>query len=368
MIRVPHSRALALVAAVLLAALPSFAQHRPMDVPDVTTAKSPTRSHLLLKDGSYQVVLDYKVVGSIVRYRSAERNGASEDIPLSLVDLPATQKWARDHAPGGAATASDAQRPVLSAELAREEADRAARTPEIALDLRLPDDDSVLVLDTFRGTPELVPLPQQGSDLNKETAHAVLKMAVNPSSSPHRLFEIPSGRADIQVHVPDPVFYIRLGKADDGGSGGAFIVDTGQHPQAGRDVPAGSSAASDYVLERLDARSDSRIVDSFRIAWLSDRRDSRDPKDLRNGQAGARPQPDVIELRAEPLPGGHWLRLTPRAPLDFGEYALIEVLNNREVNANVWDFGVHSAAPENVEALHPEPRRPANLERRRTNP
>lgn len=337
----------------LLVSSAAHAQHRPMDVPDVVFPSTPARTRLILKDGSYQLVLDYKVSGSLVRYRSAERNGSTEEIPLALVDLPATQKWARDHAPGGAASSQSKDRPVLSPELAREEADRAARTPEVAPDLRLPEEDSVLVLDTFRGTPELVPLPQQGSDLNKETAHAVQKMAINPASSPHRLFEVPTASADVQIHVPDPVFYVRLGKDDEGGDpGGAFIVTGAGHPQAGRDVPTGSDERSDYVIERLDARKDSRIVDSFRIAWVG-------------GGKGARPQPDIIELVATPLPGGHWLKLTPKVPLDFGEYALLEVLNDREINASVWDFGVHSAAPENVEALRPEPKRPVTLERRR---
>jgi len=336
---------------LLLGAVHAYAQRRVMDVPDAVYPNAPVRMRLILKDGSYQLVLDYKVVGSVVRYRSAERNGASEDVPLALVDLAATQKWAHDHTPAAVAEAAQ-QRSVLSPELAREEAERAARTPEVAPDLRLPEEDSILVLDTFRGTPELVPLPQQGTDLNRETAHTVQKLAINPASSPHRLLDIPGNKSDIQVHVPDPVFYVRLGKDDsDADTGGAFIVDTTDHPSIGREVPAGSAESSGYVIERLDPRMDSRVLDSFRIAWLA-------------GQPGSRAQPDIIEFKEEPLPGGHWLKLTPRAPLDFGEYALVEVLNGREVNASIWDFGVHSAAPENVEAIHPEPRRPASLERR----
>ena len=318
-----------------------------MDVPDVVTPNAAARQRLILKDGSYQLVLDYKVVGNVVRYRSAERNGELEDIPLNLVDLPATKKWAQDHT-SAARTAA----PVLSPELAREEADRALRTPEIAPDLRLPEEDSLLALDTFRGTPELVPVPQQASDLNKETAHAVVTTAMNPASSPHRLITVPGPTADIQLHVPDPVFYVRLGKQDEGESTGrAFVVDTGG-TQPGREVPAGSAETSDYVIERLDPRQDSRLLESFRIAELED-----GPRH--------RAQPDMVELKEETLPGGHWLKLTPRVPLDFGEYALIEILNGREINGAVWDFGVHSAAPENVEAQRPEPRKPAALERRK---
>jgi len=113
------------------------------------------RTRLILKDGSYQLVLGYKVIGNVVRYRSAERNDETEDVPLSLVDLPATERWQSDHA-----RAQSNTRPVLSPELEREEAARRALTPEVAPDLHLPEEDSVLALDTYRGTPELVPVPQ----------------------------------------------------------------------------------------------------------------------------------------------------------------------------------------------------------------
>jgi hypothetical protein len=41
------------------------------------------------------------------------------------------------------------------------------------------------------------------------------------------------------------------------------------------------------------------------------------------------------------------------------------VLGPNTVNLDVWDFGVHSDAPENVEAIHPEEKRAPSLERRR---
>ncbi|HEX4154276.1 MAG TPA: hypothetical protein VHY48_01565 [Acidobacteriaceae bacterium] len=346
-----------LVAAILCALLSCSAraqqqqqqQHRPMDVPDNTATSAPERTRLILKDGTYQLMLSYKVVGNVVRFRSAERNGEVEDIPLSLVDLPATERWKREHTPGAQSSAQQA--PVLSPELAKEEAERAALTPEIAPDLRLPEEDSVLVLDTFRAAPELVPLAQPGSDLNKETAHGVLKGPVNPLSSPHRLVDIPRERADIQLHVSDPVFFVRIATPADNtavDSGGpAFTVDT--HGASGRATPSGGSADSIYVIERVDVRTDLRRVDSFRLGLLG----------------SGRSQPDIIETRADLLSGGRWLKLSPLQPLEFGEYALIEVLDPGAVNLDVWDFGVHSDAPENAEAIHPEPQRPPTLERRR---
>lgn len=319
---------------------------RPLLPPDAPEAQpEPARARLYLKDGNYQLVLSYKVTGKVVRYISAERNAAPEEIPLEMVDLPRTKQWARDHQPG--ATPDDQRGPVLSPELAKAEAARAARTPEVAPGLKLPEEDSVLVLDTFEGQPELIPLPQQGSDLNRETAHAVLKGPVNPASMAHRILDLPGHTADVQLHVEDPVFYVRIGVDEEGDPGaGGFVVDT--HGASGRATPAGGSADSAYVLERLDPRSDARVVDSFRIALLDT----------------GHKQPDVIELKGELLPGGRWLKLTPKEPLEFGEYALIEVLSDRDVNLNVWDFGVHSAAKENIEALRPEKRRPVQLEHR----
>jgi hypothetical protein len=321
-----------------------------MDVPSPTqNPNEPTRTRLILKDGNYQLVYSYKIVGDVVHYRSAERDGEEEEIPLALVDIPATEKWKKDHEPG-ANPAESTQTPVISPELAKEEAARAALTPEVAPDLRLPEEDSVLALDTFRGTPELVPMPQSASDLNKETAHAVQKGAINPASSPHRITDIPRERADVQLHVPDPVFYVRVngGNNDEiASTGPVFTVNT--HGASGRATPSGGDPNDGYVVERVDVRSDMRVVDSLRIAWLG------------TGRA----QRDVVEMKAEPLPGGHWMKLTPLQPLDFGEYALIEILGPNDVNLDVWDFGVHSDAPENVEAVHPELKRAPSLEHRR---
>jgi hypothetical protein len=342
--------AAALLAASLAASTLAQQPRRPLDIPDTTQAPVSGRTRLVLKDGSYQIVFSYKVIGDVVEYRSAERDGATEQIPLRLVDLPATERWYRQHVEGQA-PADGPERPVLSPELAKAEADRAALTPEIAPNLRLPEELSVLALDTFEGTPELVPLVQEGSDLNKETAHATRKLALNPAAAPHRILEIPGIKSEIQLHVAQPVWYVRIGSDASEAQGGSFTVDThgaGNDSRSARPTPGGGDARSGYVVERLDPRLDTRILDSFRIALLDT----------------GRPQPDVIELRQEPLPGGHWLRLTPLVPLDFGEYALVEVLSGHELNLDVWDFGIHSAAKENAEAIRPEAPRKIELKGR----
>lgn len=339
--RMGYSILALLVAMIVVPPLP--AQHKPLDAQDPAATVVYQRTRLILKDGSYQTVLSYQVNGSVVEYRSAERNGELEEIPLRLVDMAATLAWYHQHVEGIPAQQND--RAVLSPELAREEADRAAYTPEVAPNLRLPQELSVVVMDTFEGTPELVPVPQYNTDLNPETAHAVLKQAINPHSSPHQILQIQRPQADVQLHVPDPVFFVRVGK-DLPDAGGGFTVDT--HGASERETPSGGDIGSAYVIERLDALQYSRVLDSFKIDWLNSNH----------------PQPDIIETREQDLPGGHWLKLTPTQPLDFGEYALVEVVSGHEVNLDVWDFGVHSAAKENVEAIRPETRRPATLNHR----
>jgi hypothetical protein len=74
---------------------------------------------------------------------------------------------------------------------------------------------------------------------------------------------------------------------------------------------------------------------------------------------------DIIEAATQMLPGGHWMKVTPKQPLEFGEYALMEVISDKEVNLGVWDFGVHPTAPENRDVILPEPKRPLTLSPRK---
>ena len=60
----------------------------------------PHRTRLILKDGSYQIVMSYTVKGNVVSYVSAER-GETEQLPNDLVDWDATHKWEREHAGDG---------------------------------------------------------------------------------------------------------------------------------------------------------------------------------------------------------------------------------------------------------------------------
>src|SRR5580698_3894205 len=323
-----------------------YAQHTTALQPSDT---APHRTRLFLKDGSYQIIMSYRIVGNIVRYVSAERGGAEEEIPLSLVDLDATQRWEKQHAqPGPVDPNNPAPPPAIDPELLKEEADRASLTPEVAKDLRLPEEDSTLALDTFHGTPELVPLAQTDSDLNRNTAHNLLKATVNPLSAAHEIVTLKGEASPVQLHVKDPVLYLRIGDESVGNTAGTpLTVDTHGATSHLPNDPDGGSSNSRYVVVRADVRKGIRIVYSIRIPLLG------------TGQR----QEDVVETTSELLPGGHWLKITPKEPLDFGEFALMEVISDKIVNASVWDFGIHPVAAENRDIIKPAPRRGTGLER-----
>lgn len=345
--------AVALFVCAIPVGLAQATHQKPLPQTAPASDTAPHRTRLILKDGSYQIVMSYRVVGNVVHYISAERGGEEEEVPASLVDFAATRRWEQEHATPSGDSASPTQAPPIDPQLLKEEADRAALTPEVAKDLRLPEEYDTLILDTYQGTPELVPLPQNDSDLNRNTAHNILRAAINPLSAAHQIVTLKGESSDVQVHVAKPVLYLRIGdEAVAPTAGTPFTVDTHGATSAAKGGPGGGSPDSRYVVVRADVRKGQRVIASFQINLLG------------SGHL----QQDVVETTTEPLPGGHWMKITPTQPLDFGEYALMEVISSTAVNLSVWDFGVHPVAPENRDAIKPEPKRPVTLEHRRSSP
>lgn len=307
------------------------------------------RTRLYLKDGSYQVVLSYRVSGQLVVYRSAERAGQQEEIPVSLTDLDRTKQWETQHGPNATSSA-----PVLDPELAKEEALRATRVPEVAPNLHLPERESTLVLDNFRDVPQLVPLTQTDGELNRQTSHNLLRQTINPLAHSHQLVQIKGTRAAVQLHVQMPEFYLRI--ADDGTGGEETVASAVQVDTRGASSQADKtqkkvSGQSQYVIVRVDVRNDVRIVSSFNMNLLG----------------AGKMEEDVAPTTTTSLPGNHWLKLVPTQPLTAGEYALIEVFSDHELNLGVWDFGVHPASPQNRDVILPVERRKPTLGARPSN-
>jgi hypothetical protein len=324
-------RFLVLLLSTLSVCLPSVAQAR--------------NQRLVLKDGSYQVVTKYQKVGDRVRYLSAER-GQWEEIPENLVDWPATQAWANDHKPGAHPPVEEPPpqaQPVSptipeAAQIDKEEQRERARTPYVASNLRLPDQDGVWALDTFRDMPELVALTQNTGGINRETGHNVLRSTLNPLGGMKQAVQIPGAKARVELHVNDPVLYVSItGLDEDEADPSAVTVET--NGAASVKEKNGSSANSQYAIVRVTSnyKKDLRVVTGINI-----------------GVTGKATQTqDLIATTSQVLPGGRWVKLTPEQPLTIGEYALMELLGPGQVNLSVWDFRIDPQAPDNKNALMP---------------
>ncbi len=172
---------------------------------------------LILKDGSYQIVREYQVVGDRVRYMSLERGGDWEELPYNLVDWDATRKWEQNHS-GPYESAEGASPAMKEAEdIDKEEAaardEMKARMPEVAKGLELPDQDGVFVLDTYQGTPELVELVPSDLSLNQKNRKGLATL--NPLAGEKATVELPGAHAKVHLHVNDPAIYLSLEAQDD---------------------------------------------------------------------------------------------------------------------------------------------------------
>jgi hypothetical protein len=279
---------------------------------------------LVLKDGSYQPATKWEIHGDRVRYYSAERY-EWEEVPYSMVDWPATEKWEKESASHRISEETKA----VSDEL--EEARRAedARTPLVAPGVKLPSQGGVFLLDKFQGQPQLVELAQSGGEVKKDMGQNVLRAAINPLASMKQSIELAGTRARVQSHEPRPVIYAE--------------VDTDFDSSSGSAPP---DAAHRFRLLRLQRKKDSRVVGNLKIALT--------------GKVSQ--QESFIETVAEPF-SGDWVRVTPAKDLAPGEYALAEMLGEKQINLYVWDFGVDPSAPANPGAWKPVPPPPAKTGR-----
>ena len=278
---------------------------------------------LILKDGTYQSATQWEVKGERVRYLSAERF-EWEEIPNSMVDWPATEKFNRTPLE----TSNDVK--LASAEEARERKLEEDATPQVAPGLRLPASSGIFVLDTFANSPQLVELVQSGSEVNKQTKKNVLRAVINPVATSTQSIEIPGSRSKVQSHVTVPAIYINVDQTDSDDN-----ATNAAAPARRRDL---DQADDRYRIVRLDVKKNRRVVGNLKISMIGT----------------VKEQETYIPTRLEPMPGG-WVKLTPQGALPRGEYAVVEVLGPKQLNMFVWDFGVDPAAPANPTAWKPEP-------------
>jgi hypothetical protein len=289
---------------VVLLALTAFAQR--------------ANKRLILKDGSYQPVREWKVEGDRVTYFSTERF-AWEELPNELIDWDATNRY-NSEAPGKRELPVEARE--VSAEEQAERAAEAARSPEVAPGVKLPTDGGVFLLDNFQGQPQLVELVQNGGEIQAERGKNILRAAINPFGGSRQPIELKGPRARIQAHEMRPVIFINI-----------MAAEPDPNEDAEDRLPLGTNR---FHIARLRKKDRDRVVAELKINMIGR------IKEVRN----------LVAVDATPISGG-WFKIEPLEPLQPGEYALIEMLSRSRMNLYVWDFGIDPSAPQNPKVWTP---------------
>ena len=279
---------------------------------------------LILKDGSYQIATKWEIHGDRVHFYSAERYDW-EDIPNSLVDWDATNKFNQQNPRWANVNVSpDEVKEVDAEEKAEREKEEAAR-PVVAPGLRLPDSGGVFLFDTYRGQPQLVEIPQNGGELNKQTGRNIMRAVINPiPTGSKQSIELKGTHANAQAHEDTPTLFVNVTPSS---------TDTQDNKTASELNPADR-----FKIVRVQEKKNTRVVSNVKISLL--------------GKVSN--QEDIIPATAEQVNGGEWLKLTPQHPLAPGEYAVVEMLDPKTINMFVWDFGVNPNAPANATAWVPQ--------------
>jgi hypothetical protein len=301
---------------------------------------------LILKDGSYQSVTKYEVKGDRVHYLSAERD-EWEELPSSLVDWPATEKFEKERtAPPAIPEAA-----LIDKETdADREADRA-RLPQVAPGLRLPEDSGVYLLDSFKGEPQIDEMQQAEGDINPNTRGNLIRGALNPIAGAKQIIELDGEHATLKSHVAVPSIYINLDDDPSLNQPPPGETASAKPSQPSLDAPRVEAQKPEQPQQPVQA-----IVpfDRFRIVRVQVKSGKRIVGDFKRTATGkVTQQQSAVKTTIDKVSGG-WLKLTPTEPLTPGEYAVIETKGKDGMNLYLWDFAVNPNAPANANPWKPE--------------
>ena len=241
---------------------------------------------LFLKDGSYELVKSYEVKGDRVRYYSLDRSDW-EEIPKSLVDFAATQRVEAEE------KVKQAKQLKAAEELENQRFEIPTNSGyQIKPGVRLPGDGGVYAFDGAR----VIHLIQDPAKVVTDKKRIALIMVMpGPLLKKQAFVVLPGPKAAVRITVADPVFYVQ--DSD----------NWAEHAQ----------------LLPLIQKKDSRLVEKIQSGiGLGKSGEKRTDLPLERKQLAA----SVYELK-------------PLQPLESGEYALGEMLDQK-LNIAVWDFGI----------------------------
>ena len=230
---------------------------------------------LYLKDGTYQLVREYKVDGDRLRFYSTDRD-EWEEMPVALVDLDRTEKEIKMR--------EDAARQDAKTIDAEEKAEKEARREGE----KVPMEPGVYLVDGDK----LVAIKVGESKVVTDKKRSVLKvMSPLPIVTGKATLELDGLHSSNGTANREPEFYIRL------------------------------SDEERFGLIRLRAHKGNRVVEKLTIIPVS--------KETME-------EPEIVETFRKQVSDMVY-KLWPTKPLEPGEYAVVEYTEGK-VNMQVWDF------------------------------
>jgi hypothetical protein len=254
-------------------------------------ATSPRGTKLMLTDGTFQLVREYKIEGDRVRYYSLDRSDW-EEIPASLVDWPATKKAEAEESRDDAALVKKALHQEEERRIMPLSIDASL---EVAPGVFLPPGEGVWVFNN-KAVLQLSPAEPIYKTNRK---HEVEKILVPiPIISTRHAVLLEGSHAKLRIRTGQPEFYMR--------------------------TAANSEPDLELVQAEIDGsrRKIARVDQLFKMEQAT-----TNPLLMQRWQVAA----DVY-------------RFTLGQTLQSGEYALVEVIPGRteldQLSIYVWDFGV----------------------------
>lgn len=292
-----HSRKLlgflAIVLTVCFSAFANESYHRsrPIVQQDAPRPTTPHGKKLVMKDGTFQIVRDYKMEGDRVRYFSVERS-EWEEMPASLIDWPATKRAESEDQKSEASFTNEVAAHEAAAKAVPLDVDASF---EVVPGVFLPPGEGFFILEG----KAVFQLKQSAASTKLNKHHLVEQVVVPIPVIPSRSsVDLPGRHATFRTTSSEPEFYFR------------------------------TKDSSEPEIELLEAHihGDKRHIENI---------DSLFGQDNHKGK--------TVLMQEWQVATGLY-RFTLGQSLAPGEYALAQFSPKEGINLLLWDFGVDAPA------------------------
>lgn len=243
-------------------------------------AASAANFKLYFKDGSDQLVREYKIEGERLNYYSIDRDDW-EQVPLAIVDLDKTKAEIKARA--------DEIKTDAAAQDAEDKAERAARQEVAAIPM---DPGVYLIEEQAQGPANLTPLKIGESKIVNNKGRSILRIISQVPIIPGKAtLELDGPHATQGTANRSPEFYIRL------------------------------SEDERFGIVRMSAHKGNRVVEKLTIQPVVNQTEQT---------------PDLVEVFRQQV-ADELFKIWPQKPLDPGEYAVVQYSMD-QLDMQVWDF------------------------------